>query len=149
MSIKLIAMGNVLMEDDAAAVFIADILKEELGNMGIETVYGETDTGYSISRIEDGDFLIVMDAASLGREPGEVTVLPFDEIIMSRRQNTSQHDIGFLELLRLYYPENDGIIVTIQIAEIGLCYGLSPQLRDKIEAISEEVRNCIMKTISK
>lgn len=147
MNIKLIAMGNVLMEDDGIAIFIMDMLKEELEKKGVEVVYGETDIGYSLSLIREGDFLILMDAAVLGKEPGEVTLLSFDKI-SSERINLTQHGISFFDLIKLYYPEIDGILLAIEAAGIGLSFGPSPQLKCKLETISEKILRLITETIN-
>lgn len=146
MSTKLIAMGNILMKDDGIAVFLAGYLKDTLCDMGIEVISGETDIGYCITQIKEGDFLILMDAARTGKNPGEVTLLSFIEAATDKR-NTTQHCISFLDIINLYFPKNDGVILTIEIAEICFYYGLSAQLQDKISIILQEILLHIRKII--
>lgn len=131
-------MGNVLMSDDGIAIYLAGILEEKLCKIGVEVIYGETDIGYCISQIQEGDYIILMDASDLGKTPGEITLLSFDEIT-AKDKDITQHCVSFLDLLKLYFPMNDGIVITVQIAYIGLQYGLSKQLKGNISEIAQEL----------
>lgn len=135
---KLLAMGNILMGDDGIAIYIADILEDRLKEIGIDVIYGETDIGYSITNINEGDYIILLDAAYYGKTPGEITVLAFDEASINRKDATC-HSVSFLDLLKLYFPKNDGIVLTVEIAEIGFFYGPSLLLKDKLETISQQI----------
>ncbi|HWT26636.1 MAG TPA: hydrogenase maturation protease [Mobilitalea sp.] len=73
MSVKLAAIGNVLMGDDGIAIAIAKKIEPELNRMGIEVVYGETDVGYCISVVDASDDIIILDASAFGKKPGEIT----------------------------------------------------------------------------
>lgn len=138
MSVKLLAMGNVLMGDDGIAVYVAASLEEQLNQLGIEVIYGETDIGYSIAMLGREDFIIILDAARLGKTAGETTVLSFDNY-SGRNGEVTQHNISFLELIRLYFPQNKGFIITIEIDEIRFHYGAGRLLEDKLAKISLEI----------
>lgn len=138
MSVKLLAMGNVLMGDDGIAVYVAASLEEQLNQLGIEVIYGETDIGYSIAMLGREDFIIILDAARLGKTAGETNVLSFDNY-SGKTGEVTQHNISFLELIRLYFPQNKGFIITIEIDEIRFHYGAGRLLEDKLAKISLEI----------
>ncbi len=143
MKMKLLAMGNVLMGDDGIAVYMAGILEESLREMGIEVIYGETDIGYCLSRIQEGDYIILLDASDLGKEPGEITMLSFDNL-KTNYQNMTHHSVSFLDLLRLYFPKNDGNVITVQVKDIHLCYGISKELKEKTANLSLALQKQIL-----
>jgi hydrogenase maturation protease len=135
------------MKDDGIAICLAGKLHNELCGMGVDVIYGETDIGYCITQITEGDFLILMDASDLGKSPGEITLLSFDEITPDHLLLT-QHGFRFLDLLRLYFPKNDGIVLAVEIAEAGFHYGLSPQLQGRFDSIAGEALNKLASIIN-
>jgi hydrogenase maturation protease len=143
MSIKLIAMGNVLMQDDGIAIYIAGEMEAELIAIGVELLYGETDVGYYISKIKKGDYLILLDASCFGYPPGKITYLPIDCYQKSARDYT-QHSITFLDLLKIYYPHAEGLIIAVELSEVSFYYGMSPQLSEKFNDITQEVKKKII-----
>jgi len=138
MSVKLIAMGNVLMKDDGIGIEVAKEIEEELTQKGIEVIYGETDFQYCIIKVRKNDFLLVLDGASLGEEPGTVTVMPLSRFASNKGEYT-QHCYSFIDLLELYYPCVRGTIFAIQIKEITYDFGLSDLLQEKLQDISKDV----------
>lgn len=138
MSTKLLAMGNVLMGDDGIAIYLATDLEEKLHSIGIEVIYGETDIGYSISQIEDEDFVIVMDAAQMGGNMGTVTIFFVEELAAEQRDMTC-HNISFIDLLKLYYPKINCIVLTVEIGDVSLRYGLSSIILKELKKIEQGV----------
>jgi len=138
MSVKLIAMGNVLMKDDGIGIDVAKQIEEDLIQKGIQVIYGETDFQYCIIKVRENDFLLVLDGASLGENPGTVTVMPLTGFGANKREYT-QHSYNFLDMLRFYYPGVEGKIFAIQVKEITYDFGLSDLLQEKLKDISEDV----------
>jgi hydrogenase maturation protease len=138
MSTKLLAIGNVLMGDDGIAIFLAAALEERLNELGVEVIFGETDIGYSISKIRDGDLIFIMDAAVQGKATGEVSLYGMEDI-SDNSKKIIWHDISLVDLLELYYPNNYCYIITIEAAGVDFHYGPSPQLEEIIPAMTQEV----------
>lgn len=147
-NIKVVAMGNVLMKDDAIGIEAAKYIEEKLLEKGIEVIYAETDVQYGISSIQKEDYIFILDAAYYGKEPGEITCLPLHSFV-SKKKGYSQHNYSFLDLLKLYYPSIKGEIYAIEIKEIEFGFGLNPVLKDKLEVISEEILEKIEEYIIK
>lgn len=138
MKIKVIAVGNTLMEDDGVAIVVLEKLKKKLIKRNIGVVIGETDLGYAISSIEDGDFVFFIDAVYYGRKPGEITVTSLKKY-KHKKKNYSQHGYSAMDLVKLYFKAVKGYIIGIEVAEIDFKYGLSSILKDNIDIISKNV----------
>lgn len=147
-NIKVIAMGNVLMKDDAIGIEAAKDIEEKLLEKGIEVIYAETDVQYGISNVQEDDHILILDAAYYGKKPGEITCLPLNTFI-SKKKGYSQHSYSFLDLLKLYYPNVKGEIYGIEVKEVEFGFELSSVLQEKLEVISKEILEQIEKYIVK
>lgn len=132
---KLIALGNVLMEDDGIAIYLAKEIEKELLEMGIEIIYGETDIGYCISSISEKDYLIVLDAAGFEIPLGEVRRTSLKELHYDSREFL-HHSISFMQLYSLYFPKAEGDVFAVGIGEVSQCLGLSNQLNNMRKELS-------------
>ena len=146
MSVKVIAIGNILMKDDAIAIEVAKDIEGELLEKGIEIIYGETDFEYCISMTREEDYIFILDAAHFGKKPGEVTFLPLNKF-SSTKVGYTQHSYSFLDLLKLFYPHIQGEICAIEIDEVEFEFGLSPLLQEKLKGISEKILSKIESVI--
>ena len=146
MNKKVIAMGNTLMKDDAIGIEVAKEIEAKLLEQGIEVIYGETDVQYSISNIQEDDYIFILDAACYGKSPGEITSLPLNTFV-SNKKGYCGHNYSVLDLLKLYYPNVKGKIYAIEIKEVEFGLGLSSVLQDKLKVISEEILSKINKSI--
>lgn len=148
MSKKVIAMGNTLMKDDAIGIEVAKEIEEKLLEKGIEVIYGETDVQYSISNVQEDDYIYILDAAYYGQNPGEISSLPLNNFV-STKKGYSAHSYSFLDLLKLYYPSVKGVVYAIEIKEVEFGIGLSSVMQEKLKVISEEILDKIDKSIGK
>lgn len=142
MSIKVIALGNILMKDDAIGIEIAKKLENTLIDNGIEVIYGETNLGYCISKVAQEDFLWILDATCTLEKPGDMAVIPIEHFV-SNTKNYTQHSFSFLDVLKLYYPNINGQIIAIQVYDIDFSMGLSPILTEKLNDISSTILSLI------
>lgn len=146
MRVKLIAIGNVLMKDDGIGIEAAGQIEKKLVERGIEVIYGETDFQYCFSKIEEGDLIFILDAGCYGKHPGEITVIGLDDITC-KKKNYSQHSYSLLDLLELYYPNTQGVVIAIEISEVEFDFGLSAVLKNKLKDISKDILNIIDETL--
>ena len=148
MNKKVIAMGNTLMKDDAIGIEVAKEIEAKLLEQGIEVIYGETDVQYSISNIQEDDYIFILDAACYGKSPGEITSLPLNTFV-SNKKGYCGHNYSVLDLLKLYYPNVKGKIYAIEIKEVEFGLGLSSVLQDKLKVISEDILGKIHKAMER
>lgn len=146
MRVKVIAIGNILMRDDAIAIEEAKEIEDALLEKDIEVIYGETDFQHCISMVGEEDYIFLLDAAHYGRTPGEVTFLPLNAFVF-KKEGYTQHSYSFLDLLKLFYPNIKGEICAIEIQEVEFEFGLSSLLQEKLEGISEKILNKIENVI--
>lgn len=142
MSNKIIAIGNVLMGDDGIGVIVAEKIRNELENMGLEVIIGETDVNYCISKIDKEDLIFIIDAADCNCRVGEINVLTIKDFNTLKEGHT-QHSFGLLELLKIYFPELRGYIIAIQIENTSFKLGINTVLEENIDKIGKETINII------
>lgn len=146
MSIKIIALGNVLMKDDGVGIEVARKIQKKLSSKNIEIIFGETDISYGISKVKEDDYIFVIDAAIYGKNPGEVSCISINSFISNKKQGF-QHSYSFLDLVKLYYPNIKGKIYGIEVCEVRHGVGLSLTLKDKLNFISKEILKDIEKKL--
>jgi hydrogenase maturation protease len=150
MSIKIIALGNVLMKDDGIGCEVLKLIEKDLSKEKnyhkFEFIYGETDISYCINSVINDDQLFIIDASYFKKNPGDITMYQINSF-NSNKKIYSQHSYNFIDLLRIYYPNVKGYIYAIEIAEVGYGMGISKALNDKIESISTEIKESILDMI--
>lgn len=146
MSVKIIALGNVLMKDDGIGIEVVRRMKKKLSSKNIEVIFGETDINYCISKVKEDDYIFVIDAASYGKNPGEVSCISLDSFNFIKKEGF-QHSYSFLDLVKLYYPNINGKIYGIEAHEVGLGVGLSLTLENKLDFISGEILEDVEETL--
>ena len=146
MSIKVIAIGNILMRDDGIAIEVTKEIEETLLEKRIEVIYGETNLQYSISSVEEEDYIIILDGTCYGKIPGEIISFTLNTFI-SNKKSYSQHSYSFLDLLKLYYPNINGEVYGIKVKEVEFGFGLSSVMKEKVKDIAKEILSKIEKVI--
>lgn len=143
MNFKVIAIGNILMEDDGIGIRVLEKIEDKLKNENIKVVIGETDAEYCISQIEDGDFVFIIDASCNGKVPGTITIVDLEDCNHKRKYYT-QHSYSVLDLIKLYSKSITGFIIEIEASRVSFNFGLNFELQNKLEQISSEVLESIL-----
>jgi hydrogenase maturation protease len=145
MSIKLVAIGNRLMGDDGIAIYIAEKLEAFAGNKEIEMIIGETDFLYCLSKIEEGDELVILDAICNGTEPGTVTQHLLMEIhkIAYHKSLFSQHGYTLFTALKNYAISAHSIVIGIEGRNFNYSLELSNELKAQTDNICIKVKEII------
>lgn len=141
--IKAIGIGNRIMMDDGIAIVILENLKNNLELMGIDVIIGETDFSFIFNQLKDDDFVIIVDAAYSGAVAGSIHSYNLQEAASTYGETNSQHEINFLDLMRLHSKPLKGYFIGIEIAEIGFGCDLSETLKGKFNSICLEVERII------
>jgi hydrogenase maturation protease len=141
MRMKLIAIGNRLMGDDGLAIQVAEKLSKDFEDNDIEVIIGETDFQYCLSKIEEDDNIIILDAAWFGVEPGIVTSSSLKDIYKLNPNQSlfSQHGYSLIRALQTYYTSIDGMVVTIEGHNFDFALTLSSQVEERFEEICRKV----------
>lgn len=145
MSKKLIAIGNRIMSDDGIGVLIGEELKDNLENIGVKVIIGETDVDYCLSLIEDGDFLFVLDATLYGIKPGTVSLVELDKTGDFFEKGYSQHQLSLIKLLNSYSLKKvSGFVIGIEVSNIEFGIELSEVLKESFKKIKNQVYSLII-----
>lgn len=137
----LLGIGNILMGDDGIGVHVARALAPESDELGVTVEDGGTGGISLLDLFEAYDEILVIDAAGIGRRPGDVEAVR-PEMICARRA-WSGHDHGLVDVLRLMevFPAGRTIrILGVQPARIFPSTDLSPEMRVAFPQILAAVR---------
>ncbi|MEN6316554.1 MAG: hydrogenase maturation protease [Clostridiaceae bacterium] len=137
-----LGIGNRLLMDDGIGLYVAEALKE-LSTGDIHCVIGETDIDYCLDEVKGAEFLIIIDAAKLGKASGEVTVLDLDDVKACRNLGLSMHNLRLFNMVELIYKDIKGIMIGIEPYMIDYNLGLSEEISIKLPEILTKVRNIV------
>ncbi|GLC82817.1 hydrogenase maturation protease [Lacrimispora brassicae] len=145
--VKLVAIGNRFMKDDAIAIKAAEMLEDRLTQQDVHVIIGETDFQNCFYLLDEDDFIFILDALSPRAEPGKVHLFRLEDIMSQPSLFSMQHDLSMVELMKLYRVRFRGYLIGIEISEIGFGHELSAVLRDKLPQICREVETAIQKIL--
>ncbi|WP_238881852.1 hydrogenase maturation protease [Clostridium sp. YIM B02551] len=138
MSTKLIAIGNRLMEDDSVAIKVAEAIYENLNELGVEVIIGETDFEFCLAKINEEDIIIVLDATKLGLKVGEITVYDLKHL-KSKKNSLTQHGYSFIDALMNYLKRIKGEFIGIEGSSFSFSLELSNELENRFQDICKKV----------
>lgn len=144
MNMKVIAIGSRIMRDDGAAISVVEELHDELVDEGIQVIIGETDVAYCVSCIDEGDIIILLDAAVSERPWGTIWQVPLSNALNNCILNQSQHDADLLNILKRSGLQLSGLLICIEAAEISQGWGLSQELQSQMPRMCLEIKNLIL-----
>lgn len=144
--IKIIGIGNRIMGDDGIALKILEEIEDKIKiiNSKIEIIIGETDFEYCLDKINDNDFVIIIDSTCLGLQSGEITLLSFEECQNHLiKKSDSQHDISLIDMVIKYKNNIHGYIIGIEVHDVDFNLNISHILNYMFKDICSEVLNKI------
>ena len=144
MRVVVIGLGNPLRGDDGVGPRVVAELRRRGLPEGVEAVDGGTG-GLDLLRMMEGwDRVVVVDAADMGREPGQfVRFTPEEARLMEAPDRFSFHHAGLAEVLSLARaldrPLPPLVIFGVQPERVGWEEKLSPAVEQAIPALVEAV----------
>lgn len=144
--IKVIGIGNKVMGDDGVALHVLANIRNKIKEFSkeIEVIIGETDFLYCLNKINNNDFVIIIDSTYLGLKSGEVTLLPFEESKKFFNKPNYQHNINLIYVLINNKSNIKGYIIGIEAYNVDFSTNLSDVLNDKFEKICSDVLDKII-----
>lgn len=136
--ILLLGLGNPLQADDGVGCRTVQELEKRALPDGVELLDGGTPGIGLLSLIEGRRRVIVVDAAEMGRAPGQVVRLtPADILPAGSPVNLSLHTAGFADALAL------GQALNMTLPEI-VVFGVQPARVEWSEELSPAVEAAVM-----
>ena len=136
----ILTVGNSLMGDDAAGPLLAEMLsRAPAGDWDV--VDGGSAPENEVQRVRAlrPDRVLVVDAAEMGLEPGEIRLI--DESIIADRLFVTTHTLPLtflIKVLRDFVPEVQ--LLAIQSSLVAFSCPLSPEVRRAVKIIHERLR---------
>ena len=138
----IIGLGNTLRGDDGVGVLVAQILARQTLPNEVEVVDGGTQGLGLVNLMEGRQRLILIDAADVGKTPGEFVGFTLDEAVLrGNDQHLSVHTAGLREALFLAQA------LKILPDEV-IIFGVQPANLDWISTLSPEVEAALPDLIS-
>lgn len=137
------------MGDDGVAIHVTEKLSDSFENNGIEVIIGETDFQYCLSKIEEGDYIIILDATWFGIKPGTVTSNSLRDIykLNANQSLFSQHGYSLIKALETYFKCIDGIVIGIEGEDFNFGLLLSSRIKESFEDICGLVNEIVLARI--
>jgi hydrogenase maturation protease len=142
--IGVIGIGNVLRGDDGIGINIIQRLQEIfMGNAKLKFInFGEAELGL-INTIKQFPEVLLIDAVDAGLQPAAMRIFSLEEaFIKSARENFSTHELtlsGIFQLLKGLGLKVKVFVAGIQVKDMGYGKGLSDELRERAEGITQEI----------
>lgn len=132
------------MRDDGIGAWVVKAIENDLQKHDITSFVGETDFQCCFDEIKPDDFVIIIDAMSQGKEPGNIDVMLLSDALKNRGKLRTQHEFSLFDLIDLHYPEVQGYFIGIEVAEIDFGFELSKSLREHFKQICADVLNIVL-----
>ncbi|HIQ00635.1 MAG TPA: hydrogenase maturation protease [Anaerolineales bacterium] len=144
LAILIVGLGNPLRGDDGIGPRVVAELRRRGLPEGVEAIDGGSG-GLDLLRVIEGwGQVVVVDAADVGREPGQfVRFTPEEARLMEAPDRFSLHHASLAEALSLAraldHPLPPLVVFGVQPERIGWGEGLSPAVEEAISALVEAV----------
>lgn len=136
-------LGNPLMGDDG----VGSVVAHELAKQGYEVVTCGSDLSPVLTRIEEVDLLIIVDAVDWGAEPGSVFVARLNEV--SEVYTRSSHRLGVTDMLKVmmkvFGKPVDAYLVGIQPKRVEPATELTSKVKPAVDEAVARVKELIEK----
>jgi len=139
-----LGLGNPLRGDDGVGARVVEALTRRGLPQGVTAIDGGTG-GLDLLRVlERWKRVVIVDAADVGREPGQFVRFTPDQVRLTGASNTfTLHNAGLSEVLALAaalgrdLPEI--VVFGVQPAQIGWGEGLSPALETTLSGLTDAI----------
>lgn len=128
--LTVVGVGNRLFCDDGVGNDIVEALAAKNSDSRIEYVVGETDIDGCLSQIHS-QYLVIIDAVRIGRNPGSVQAMPLDIHVMPNQNGISMHNQHLLQMDFIA----GGQLIGIEPYNISLHLGLSDCMKQNFNSV--------------
>lgn len=134
-ALAIVTVGNPLRRDDGAAIFLGELLKEEIDNVFIANQAPENFV-YKLIR-ERFSHILIIDAAEMNLQSGEMGVIQREDLLQGEIMTHSISIRFFTHLLQKLRRKI--LIIGIQPEDRGLGQNLSPVVKVGVKEIWGEI----------
>jgi len=166
--LKVIGIGSRIMGDDGIGVYVVEELirqqffkhaeyvdgetdincENSVGQTDInfEYVIGETDIDYCFDYLESDNesFVIIIDAAMSGKNPGTVTEFTITDMDLCTSMTFSAHNNSIIEAIAVFTNFTNFRIIGIEPELVDFKWGLSDALSEAFPHIIDNVKKSLL-----
>jgi len=143
--IVVVGVGNILASDDGIGIRAVELLERSELPSYVKVLDLGTNFLDITSHIDNVEKLIIIDAISVGNEPGRLYRFQYDELETIRANMRSAHQISILNVLKLLrelYPkmsECEVVLIGVEPKSIDMGFELSQEVERVLPAIIDKV----------
>ena len=142
MSVLVLGVGNILLEDEGIGVHVVQALSKRYAMPAdVEVIDGGTSGMDLLDSIANREHLIIVDAVRTGDAPGTVVRLGSDEVPAFFRSKISPHQLGLSDLLAALelMEQSPKALTLIGVVPVrmGTGLGLSRPIAAKLDELVE------------
>ena len=138
-----LGIGNRIMGDDGIGVRVVEALASDHVSEDIDFIAGETDVDFCLSQLSAADYCFIIDGSMLGKKPCAVDHFPLHDIYQQTRSVYSFHDFDLIHAMKAERILKDGLLITVEVCNIGFSLNLSPQMTEQFPGIVRSVKEII------
>ncbi len=142
--IKIIGIGNRLLQDDAIGVLMVEQLNETFSLPNVEYIIGETDYIYCLNEIDESDVVIIIDGSYFNTTPGTVTCQTLQTAAKQRTCLATPHELNLIQTLQQECPTREAYVIGIEISSVDWGIELSPCLQHQWSTIEQTVKQTLL-----
>ncbi|MGL4570440.1 MAG: hydrogenase maturation protease [Clostridium sp.] len=149
--VKIFGVGNILLEDDSIGIKVLESIRGYLLNLynNIEIIIGETDYLYCLDKINEDDFVIILDSTYFGRKPGSVSAIPLKDCDKFVINSVTDHNTNLISIIRTENRNIDGYLIGIEVFNVGYSLELSEVLQKRFSFVCNEVKEVLISILQK
>lgn len=137
---KVIAAGNAFYGDDGVGAAVLEAIRKSDILPGVDLIDIRTDALALLDHLVPGEKTVIVDAARMGLEPGDVAAFrPEEAALRIRGDNLSVHGFGLAEVFAMARGlgrlPDDVLIVGVEPARIEINCGLTDAARAAVARV--------------
>ena len=135
-----LGVGNILMQDEGVGVRAVEWLQARYSLPEVTMIDGGTMGLDLLHYLEGIDHLLILDAVTNGKAPGDITVLTGSDVPAFLGMKISPHQIGVQDLLAtaqlMGYAPPEIVILGVEPDRLNVGLDMSPAVSNKIEPLA-------------
>jgi len=145
-----IGLGNTLRRDDGIGIIILESLLNNYQRKQVDYLNFGIASFDLMHRLQDYEAVLLIDGISAGLPAGELKIFNLEQAVFPEEANAvSSHELNLKDIFKL--TRNLGIkariyIAGIQVQDTGFGESLSSPLKEKLEALTEQIDSFITGT---
>lgn len=139
-----LGIGRRIMTDDAIGIRLVEDLRRHDVSPYTRYFIGEAELEYCFEEVLDCDYLVIINAYISGKNPGELSIIPINELDSAKEISLhSAHGKHLFNMLRGSKHLPEGLFIGIEPCEVNYGFTLSDTLQACYPDIMKKVKGLV------